>query len=190
MAEKHIAAKEVETRHESEQSKEEYDKHAERLRERLEQAERDHHERLSAEDALVEAKELAEKQTKEQAISSVSPAERRRGPLSKKQLGNSFNSQMNHAREHMNPAERTFSRFIHSKPVEVTSDFIGATIARPNALLSGSIFAFLAVTILYFTANHFGFKLSGFESIGAFIIGWILGIIYDYASVAFRNRDH
>lgn len=189
MAEKHIETNRYEAQHDKEQLREEHDKQAERLREQLEQAERSHNERASEQEVLVEAKELAEKQTKEQERVTPIPAERRRGPISKKQLNNSFASQMSQARQHMNPAEKTFSRFIHSRPIEVVSDFIGSTIARPNALLSGSITAFVAVTILYFTANHFGFRLSGFESIGAFIIGWIIGALYDYVAVAFRGRN-
>lgn len=191
MAEKQSTSNNHESRHNNdEQLREEHEKHAERLREQLEKAEQAHKERNTPEhEVLKEAKELAEKHDNAQNNRVASPAERRRGPLSKKQLDNTFASQMGHVRNHLGPGGRLFSKFIHTKPVEVVSDFIGSTIARPNALLTGSIMAFLAVTILYFSANHFGFRLSGFETIGAFIIGWILGAIYDYASVAFRGRN-
>lgn len=173
-----------------EQLNEEHELHAERLLNKLEEAEKKHKEQQHTEqEVLHEAKELAESHEDRQKTREPVPAERRRGPISKKQLDNSFHSQMNHVRDHMTPGEKLYSRFMHTKAVEKASDFIGSTIARPNAMLTGSIFAFISVTILYFTANHFGIQLSGFETIGTFILGWFVGIIYDYASVAFRKRN-
>lgn len=188
MSEKHITNSHENDHQGNETLSEEHDKHAERLRDQLERAENNHKNLSNEQDVLKEAKELAREHAEKPAEHTTSPAERRRGPLTKKQLNGSFTSQMNHAREHMSPASRAFSRFIHAKPIEVLSDFTASTIARPNALLMGSIVAFLTVTILYFVANHFGFRLSGFETIGAFVIGWIIGIVYDYVSVAFRKR--
>ncbi len=164
------------------------EKQAEVLRERLEKAEREHHERRSEEKEIVkEAEELAH--DKEKTVTAEIPAERRRGPITKKQLSYGFDSQMQQAREHMSPAGRLFSKLIHSRPVEITSDFVGSTVARPNALLCGSVFAFIAITTLYFTAKYYGFRLSGFEAIAAFIFGWIIGIIYDYFSVLIRGKN-
>lgn len=157
-------------------------------KERLEQAEKAHHERLSTDEALEQAKELAKTSEKPEEQAYASPAERRRGPITKKQLNNSFSSQMKQTQAHMSPTARTFSRFIHYKPVEAVSDIVGSTIARPNALLTGSITAFAAVTILYFVAKHYGFQLSGFEAIGAFVIGWLLGILYDYFALMIRGH--
>lgn len=188
MSEKQATRRSHERLDTHEQLREEHEQHTERLREQLEQAEREHKDKAEQHDILHEAKELADKQDK-QSKHSVSPAERRRGPLTKKQLANSFDSQMTHVREHLRPSERIFSKLIHLKPIEATSDFVGSTIARPNALLTGSIVAFLSVTLLYFLANHYGFQLSGFETIAAFVVGWILGIAYDYISVAFRRRN-
>lgn len=188
MSEKRITNSPENNHQSGENLREEHDRHAERLRDRLERAEKEHKDRSSEQEVLKEAQELAQEHTEKPADHTASPAERRRGPITKKQLNGSFTSQMNHAREHMSPASRVFSRFIHAKPIEALSDFAASTIARPNALLMGSIVAFLTVTILYFVANHFGFRLSGFETIGAFIIGWTIGIVYDYASVAFRGR--
>lgn len=189
MSEKQSTTQNHENLQNPEQLREEHEAHAERLREQLEKAEKEHAERQSSEhEILHEARELAEEQDKKQVERAPSPAERRRGPISKKQLDSSFASQMANVRDHLGPTGKLFSRFVHSKPVEILSDFVGSTIARPNALLTGSIVAFISVTVVYFTANHYGFTLSGFETIGAFIIGWVLGLIYDYASVAFRRR--
>jgi hypothetical protein len=59
------------------------------------------------------------------------------------------------------------------------SDFTGATILRPDAVLSGSVCAIILVGVLYWLARYYGFALQGFETIGAFIIGWIIGIAFD-----------
>lgn len=181
--------------HEAPKDREQLDEIAhenkESMRDKLERAEREHQEKSAetTDEVLHEAKDLAESsRDKDEVARASSPAERRRGPITKKQLDNSFASQMTHTRAQMGPASRTFSKLIHAKPVEKVSDAVGNTIARPNALLSGSITAFLAVTILYLTAKHYGFQLSGFETIGAFIIGWIFGILYDYFTVMIRGH--
>lgn len=181
--------------HEAPKDREQLDEIAhenkESLRDRLERAEQEHRQKTAenVDEVLHEAKDLAESsRDHDEAARASSPAERRRGPITKKQLDNSFASQMTHTRAQMGLASRTFSKFIHAKPIEKVSDAVGSTIARPNALLSGSITAFLAVTILYLTAKHYGFQLSGFETIGAFIVGWILGILYDYFAVMIRGH--
>ncbi len=182
------------TTHEAPKNKEQLDKlvheQTESMRDKLERAEQEHHEKSAdtTDETLHRAKDLAEKSHSHDETRAASPAERRRGPITKKQLNNSFASQMNHTRAQMGPASRTFSKIIHAKPIEKASDAIGGTIARPNALLSGSITAFLAVTVLYLTAKHYGFQLSGFETIGAFIIGWLIGILYDYFAVMIRGH--
>lgn len=184
-------AKSHENKRRNEQLEQLAESRAESIREKLEQAERDHKERLSQSDALEAAKDLADKHDTKQRgkhESSASPAERRRGPLTKKQLAKSFDAQMNHVREDLPPVSRAFSKLIHNKTVEKLSDGVGTTLARPNALLSGSIMAFVSVTALYFIAKHYGFQLSGFETIGAFVLGWLLGIVFDYASLMLRDK--
>ena len=165
------------------------DRQREAARDALDQAEKAHKERQSEHEALAEAKKIAhesdvEKQDQRPSI----PAERRRGVISKKQLSHAYDLQLDHAREHMSPVSKGFSKLIHNRAIETASETIGSTIARPNALLSGSIAAFIAITVLYFVAKHYGYQLSGFETIGAFIAGWVFGILFDYFSVMIRGR--
>lgn len=161
----------------------------EAIKNALEREERKHKERHSEREIIAKAKELADKNELHKDAPKTSPAERRSGPINKKQLDSSFKSQMKFVDTELKPAERVFSKFIHSKPVEKTSDALGATVARPNALLSGSIAAFIGVTILYFVAKYYGFQLSGFETIGTFVLGWIIGILYDYVSLLVKGRN-
>ena len=136
-----------------------------------------------AERARVEALESAvsvEAGGKERQSSDEHRLPQRRGPVGKKQKEASFKRQMSEVQAELSPSSRTFSKIIHNKAVEKTSDIIGSTIARPNAILAGSVTAFILTLLVYVIAKNIGYKLSGFETIGAFIIGWVIGIIYDY----------
>lgn len=118
---------------------------------------------------------------------SAAPKKKHRN-ISRKEKDASFDRHMTSVRTHMTAPERTFSKFIHAKPVEATSEFVGSTIARPNAILAGAMVAFFAVLGVYLTAKYLGYPLSGFETIGAFIVGWILGILYDFFKVMITGK--
>lgn len=105
------------------------------------------------------------------------PAKTRREPVD---IDEEFAHTLVAIQQEMPPTQRTFSRFIHNKPVEVASDFLSATVVRPNAMLAGSISAFILMLAIYLFTKSVGYVLSGFELIAAFAIGWILGMIYDY----------
>lgn len=155
----------------------------EALRETLEKAEHEHkhNKQESIQDARSEALSSASQAESLMAQNNDrSPAERRTGIISRRQRDQSFNKQMDSISPHLSKNEQSFSRFIHNKNIEKISDTAGSTIARPNALLAGSITAFILVTVVYLLAKHYGYQLSGFETIGAFALGWILGMIYDY----------
>jgi len=162
----------------------------EAIKNALENAERQHKEHHSSErEILAKAKDLADQAEEAAHDRQPAPAERRRtGPIHKKQLAESFKSQMKYAESEMNTSERILSRFLHSKPVEKSADALGSTVARPNAMLSGSIAAFVGVTALYFIAKYYGFQLSGSETIVTFVIGWIIGLLYDYFAVMIRGH--
>ncbi len=88
----------------------------------------------------------------------------------------------------LTPTARTFSKVIHTPAVEKTSEVVGSTVARPNMILMGSLFAFVAVLGVYLLAKHNGFRLTGFETIGAFVAGWLVGAAFDILRVAFAGR--
>lgn len=143
-----------------------------------------------AEQARVEALETAisvEKGSAEKA-KPKDAAPRRRGGISKKEKNASFKKHMAHVQAELPAPERAFSKLIHSPVVEKTSEFIGSTVARPNAVLSGAIVAFILVLAVYIIAKNLGYVLSGFETIGAFIVGWVIGILYDYFRVLLTGK--
>ncbi len=106
----------------------------------------------------------------------------------KKDRNDSYNQTMQHVGTELSLAERAFSKVIHNPSVEKTSEAFGSTFARPNAILAGSFTALVLTTAVYVIARNLGYVLSGFETIGAFIVGWALGLIYDYAKTMFASR--
>lgn len=99
-----------------------------------------------------------------------------------------YKQTMAHIRTEMSSPARAFSKFIHQRSVERASGILGNSVARPNAVLSGSTCALILVSLLYVIAKMFGYPLSGFETIGAFVLGWIIGLIYDYARALITGR--
>ena len=112
----------------------------------------------------------------------------KRGAISKSAKNASFKRHMKDIQQELPPVTRAFSKFIHNKAVEKTSEALGATIARPNAILAGSVTAFVLVLGVYVVAKTIGYSLSGSETIVAFIIGWILGIVYDYLRIIVTGK--
>lgn len=156
----------------------------ERINERHEtekSAEKNSNEKLEkARHEALEKAAKAEKREKKLAAKESSPAERRRGPISKKEKDAAFNSTMREVRSQMSAPSRAFSKVIHNKAIEKTSEVVGSTVARPNAILSGAVLSFVLVLATYLIARFYGYQLSGAETIAAFALGWVLGIIYDY----------
>jgi hypothetical protein len=99
-----------------------------------------------------------------------------------------YKSIMQHTQAEMKPAERTFSKVIHQPVVEKTSAVLGSTVARPNAILFGALFALILSGGVYALAKYYNYTLSGFEAIGAFIAGWLFGMLVDFARLAFRRH--
>lgn len=145
----------------------------------------------SPESARQEALERAKSiETKERELSreakDTSPAERR--PLNRRQKDASFNQTMQNVQAELSGPSRTFSKVIHNKVVEQTSEAAAKTIARPNAILAGSVAAFVMTLAVYLIAKHYGYPLSGFETMGAFIIGWVMGLLIDFFRIMITGR--
>jgi len=176
----------VETPKVSEELYEQLEKNIEAKAEKIESGEK------AEEKARVEALETAisvEKGSAEKKKhASEDAAPRRRGGISKKEKTASYKKHMKQIQAELPAPERAFSKFIHSPAVEKTSEFIGGTIARPNAILSGAVVAFFLVLAVYLIAKNLGYVLSGFETIGAFIVGWVIGILYDYFRVLITGK--
>ena len=139
-------------------------------------------------EALKEAVSVEQGSAEKKSKEPNSPAKRRHGVVGKKERTASYKRHMKQVQAELPPVQRTFSKVIHAPVIEKTSDVVGGTIARPNAILAGSMVAFIAVLVVYLTARHFGYALSGFETIGAFIVGWLIGLLYDFFRVMITGK--
>jgi len=139
-----------------------------------------------AKQEALEAANSAEKETKQEQA----PAEKRRDTASERKAKqkSSFNTTMKETQSHMSPAGRSFSKLIHNKSIEKTSEVIGSTVARPNAILAGSVTAFTLSLVMYLIANHNGYPLSGSETIATFTIGWAIGLLFDYIRIMVTGK--
>lgn len=173
---------------------------AEKAGERLEQLENKHE--RSVENNVESAEKQAERARIEALESAVAvekggaekkkpsdPTPTRRTKISHGEQNTEFKRRMSSIRGSMSPGSKAFSSVIHTPVIEKTSEVVGATIARPNAILAGAISAFLLSTAVYLIAKNIGYSLSGFETIGAFIGGWAIGMLYDYLRMMIIGRS-
>lgn len=161
----------------------------ERRNEQLER--RSPEQETSPDDAAHEALEHARRAETEQhnhELSATHHSERKKSTPSKKDREEAYTAIMDEARQHMSPASRAFSKFIHAPNIERSSEVIGATVARPNAVLAGSVSAFIIVLAVYLIARYYGYPLSGTEAIAAFAFGWIIGMTFDFLRVMITGK--
>jgi hypothetical protein len=144
----------------------------------------------SSERARVEALENAisiEKKSLSKETARTPPATRR-GAINKRELDATYNRTMKQVQTELSAPSRAFSKVIHNKAVEKTSDLLESTVARPNAMLAGAISAFIVTLAIYLIAKNYGYRLSGFETIGGFVLGWIIGLLFDYFKVMITGK--
>lgn len=159
---------------------------AERLNENLEKSPENNIEK-SKHEALEAAKKHEKEQLAQEKAHEKSPAETQ--PINTKSRRKaSFNQEMTRVQSNLSPASRAFSKVIHNPAIEKASDVVGGTIARPNAILSGAVMAFILTLGVYIIARFFGYPLSGSETLVAFAVGWVLGCMYDFFRVMITGK--
>lgn len=120
-------------------------------------------------------------------VDAPSPPKRKNTRKARKE---NFKKEMKQIQSEMKPGEKAFSKTIHNPVVENMSEGLAATIARPNAILAGSVTAFALTLGVYLVAKSIGYQLSGAESILSFVIGWLIGLIYDFLRVMITGKKH
>ncbi len=101
----------------------------------------------------------------------------------------SYKQTMKSIQHDMSGPSRVFSKVIHNKTVDKVSDVLASTVARPNAILSGAVCAFVLVLGVYVLAKYMGFALYGSETIAAFIAGWLIGLLFDLLKTMFKRKS-
>ena len=144
----------------------------------------------SVESAKQEALEKASSAEKAKNRETKTSKEKRNdGPIPKAAREASFKSTMKQVQSEMNAPSRAFSKVIHNKAVDAVSSAVGNTIARPNAILSGSVFAFVLTLVVFLVARYYGYPLSGTETIASFTIGWMAGLVFDYLRLEIKGSN-
>jgi hypothetical protein len=168
------------------------EQHSERLKQRREKAgelsggDTTNHEQARA-DALEQAISVEKKHLSKETVTHPAPAARR-GAIRKQDLDATYRRTMKQVQSELSMPSRTFSKVIHTKAVEKTSEALESTVARPNAILAGAIGAFVITLAIYLLAKHFGYRLSGSETIAGFVAGWLCGILFDYFRVMITGK--
>ena len=167
------------------------EQHSERLKERREKAGELSGARIDHEQARADAREHAisieKKHLSKETIAHPAPATRR-GAIRKQDLDATYKRTMKQVQSELSTPSRAFSKVIHTKAVEKTSEALESTVARPNAILAGAIGAFVLTLAIYLLAKHFGYRLSGSETIAGFVIGWVCGLLLDYFRVMITGK--
>ena len=181
------------TEHNAEALRDLNEKHAERLQKKYEKAGElsggdatKSHEQAHR-DALEHAISVEKQHQSKETAPHPAPAARR-GAIRKQDLDATYKRTMKQVQSELSAPSRAFSKVIHTKAVEKTSEALESTIARPNAILAGAVGAFVITLAIYLIAKHFGYRLSGSETIAGFVIGWIIGILFDYFKVMITGK--
>ncbi|HYG84234.1 MAG TPA: hypothetical protein VD907_05120 [Verrucomicrobiae bacterium] len=136
--------------------------------------------------AIQEAESAAKDQRSEKASDQMAEPSFLR--ITKADKKAAYNQALREVQTELRPTERTISKVIHNPVIEKASDVAGATIFRPNAVLAAGICGFILSGAAYVLARHFGYVLSGFETIGALIVGFIIGLLYDFLKVMITGK--
>ena len=88
----------------------------------------------------------------------------------------------------LSPTSRRFSKAIHAPIVEKTSAVLEKTVMRPSVTLGATWTALIVGLIFYWTARHYGFKLSGSEMILALVVGGLIGAGIEWCGHLLRSR--
>ena len=155
---------------------------AEKLERRAEQAVEQHEKLDNARHEALEQAEASQTVETEKPSAPETPRQ-----ITKDDRTASYQKTMKKMQSELPPASRTFSKVIHNPAVEKASEAIGNTVARPNLIIAGALGA-IASVIVYFVARHYGYVLSGSETIILFGCGWVIGAIIEYARVGFLNK--
>ena len=135
------------------------------------------------------AEKAAELERKQEEQPTAKVEKRRDTPAQRRARSKaSYKKTMMETQSQMKPAERAFSKVIHNPAIEKTSEVVGGTVARPNAIVAGSFTALLFTLGFYLVAKYYGYPLSGSETIAAFIIGWAVGLLFDYLRVMITGK--
>lgn len=140
---------------------------AEQARENLESIRHDVAEKaISKEDVVIDKSEKSKSDTSQ--------------PLINKELkGVMLSRTLSRIQKQLKPAERTFSKVIHSKPVDKISAASEKTVARPYGILGGALLAFLGSVFSTYLSKQFGINYNLLLFVMLFAAGYVIATILE-----------
>lgn len=85
--------------------------------------------------------------------------------------------------------ERAFSKVIHNRAVESTSNAVGSTVARPSAFLGGSFLALTGSVVLLYMTRQYGFTYNYAVIFILFVGGYVLGLLIELLVKTFVRKN-
>ena len=79
-------------------------------------------------------------------------------------------------RQNLSPSQKTFSKVIHNPVISSVSEFTAKTLARPYAILAGSVVAVIGSAVYLYLTKHYGYQYNYFVPILLFVGGLAAGI--------------
>ena len=99
-----------------------------------------------------------------------------------------FHRAMTRTRKRLGPVSRKFSKVVHSTAIDKPSEFIGKTLARPQGMLWGAVFAFIGSSLLLWITRHYGYEYNYLAAILLFVTGTVIGTALEFIIRAVRKR--
>lgn len=87
-----------------------------------------------------------------------------------------YNRTLKRVQNHLGAVDRTFSKIIHHKSIELFSDVSSKTLARPSGILGGGFAALAGSGIVLYMAKRYGFTYNYSTFLILLVIGFISGI--------------
>lgn len=101
----------------------------------------------------------------------------------------SFKKTMQRVRSNLTKPEQLFSKLVHLKPVELTTDIAAKTVFRPTPILVGGLFSTIITGSIYLLARLRGYGIPGVGwVIVSFILGYMAGLFIDLVRLFFVRR--
>lgn len=99
-----------------------------------------------------------------------------------------YSRTMTRTRKQLSKPSQTFSKVIHNKVVDQTSELVGKTIARPSSMFSGAFFAFIGTSLLLWITRYYGYEYNYLVASMMFVIGAVVGVAIEFTVLKLKKH--
>lgn len=164
--------------------------HSEKLRQEMHERATKHEKEHNKSEQLEVARDTIEQQSISKEELKLPNNEKKPEPtyFTKADRERSFNTTMHHVRSQLSRPSQTFSKAIHQKQIEKTSEVVGKTVARPSGIIGAATAALIGISIVLFFAKHIGFQLAGSEFWILLCAGYLVGLFIEAVRKIFSKN--